>query len=82
MAALVKIGVASLEDAAGKDPEEMYRELCAVDAKRHGPCVRDVFAAVVFHANGDPARPWWEFTLQRKALGEEVHEVRLRHSLR
>jgi hypothetical protein len=64
---LLKLGVARLEDAAGRDPDEMYHELCAIDARRHDPCVRDVFAAVVSHAEGGPARPWWEFTPERKA---------------
>lgn len=64
---LLKLGVSRLEDAAGRDPDEMYHELCALDAKRHDPCVRDVFAAVVSHAEGHPARPWWEFTPERKA---------------
>jgi hypothetical protein len=66
-AELVKLGVTRLEDAAGRDPDEMYHELCAIDAKRHDPCVRDVFAAVVSYADGGPARPWWEFTPERKA---------------
>jgi hypothetical protein len=65
--ALLKLGVSRLEDAAGRDPDEMYRELCALDARRPDPCVRDVFAAVVSHAEGGPARPWWEFTPERKA---------------
>ncbi|MBD0327721.1 MAG: mitomycin resistance protein [Pyrinomonadaceae bacterium] len=73
---LLKLGVTSLEDAVGKDPDEMYHELCAIDAKRYDPCVRDVFAAVVSHADGGPAKPWWEFTPERKARekarGEEV----------
>ena len=64
---LIKLGVTSLEDATGRDPDEMYHELCAIDAKRHDPCVRDIFAAVVSHAEGGPARPWWEFTPERKA---------------
>jgi len=63
---LFKLGIASLRDAAGRDPDEMYHELCALDGKRHDPCVRDVFAAVVTYAEGGPARPWWEFTPQRK----------------
>jgi hypothetical protein len=63
---LLKLGVTRLKDAAGKDPEEMYLELCAIDAKRHDPCVRDVFAAVVSYADGGPAGPWWAFTLERK----------------
>jgi Pathogenicity locus len=68
--ALLKLGVTRLEDTAGKDPDEMYHELCAIDAKRHDPCVRDVFAAVVSYAEGGPAKPWWEFTPERKAREE------------
>jgi hypothetical protein len=63
---LIKLGIMRLEDTVGKDPDEMYHELCALDGKRHDPCVRDVFAAVVSYANGNPARPWWEFTPERK----------------
>ena len=66
-AELVKLGVTRLEDAAGRDPDEMYHELCAIDAKRHDPCMRDIFAAVISYAEGGPARPWWEFTPERKA---------------
>jgi hypothetical protein len=68
--ALLKLGVTRLEDTAGKDPDEMYYELCAIDAKRHDPCVRDVFAAVISYAKGGPARPWWEFTPERKEREE------------
>jgi Pathogenicity locus len=66
-AELIKLGVMRLEDAVGRDSDEMYIELCAIDAKRHDPCVRDIFAAVVSYAEGGPARPWWEFTPERKA---------------
>jgi hypothetical protein len=66
-AVLIKLGITRLQDAAGRDPDEMYHELCAIDAKRHDPCVRDIFTAVVSHAEGGPARPWWEFTPERKA---------------
>jgi pathogenicity locus Cdd1 protein len=66
-AELVKLGVTRLQGAAGRDPDEMYHELCAIDAKRHDPCVRDIFAAVVSYADGGPARPWWDFTPERKA---------------
>ena len=65
-AELIKLGVTRLEGAAGRDPDEMYHQLCAVDARRHDPCVRDVFAAVVSRAEGGPVRPWWEFTPERK----------------
>jgi len=65
-ATLLKLGVVRLQEAAGRDPDEMYEELCAMDAKRHDPCVRDVFAAVVSQAEGHPARSWWEFAPERK----------------
>ena len=71
---LVKLGITSLEKAAGRNSDEMYHELCAIDAKRHDPCVRDVFAAVVSQAEGHPARPWWEFTPERKV--REAREKR------
>jgi len=69
---LLKLGVTRLEDAAGRDPDEMYHELCVLDAKRNDPCVGDVFAAVISYAEGHPARPWWEFTHERKAREAEV----------
>ena len=65
--ALIKLGITRLEDAAGRDPDELYRALCALDRVRHDPCVRDVFAAVLAQANGEEARPWWAFTPERKA---------------
>jgi Pathogenicity locus len=73
---LLKLGIERLEDAAGRDPDEMYQELCAIDARRHDPCVRDVFAAVVSYARGGPARPWWEFTPERKAREAEDRGAR------
>ena len=75
-AGLLKLGVTHLEDAAGRDPGQMYYELCTIDAKRHDLCVRDVFAAVVSFAEGGPARPWWEFTPERKNREAKEHEVR------
>ena len=74
--ALLKLGIARLQDAAGRDPDEMYHELCAIDAKRYDPCVRDIFAAVVSHAEGGPARPWWEFTPERKTRDAVREKVR------
>jgi hypothetical protein len=52
---------------AGRDPDAMYDALCDLDGRRHDPCLRDVFAAVVAYANGEEARPWWAFTPARKA---------------
>lgn len=72
---LMRLGIMCLGDAASKDPDEMYRELCAIDGKRHDPCVRDVFASVVAYAQGGPSRPWWEFTPERKARAREGRDT-------
>ena len=69
---LIRLGITRLEDAAGRDGDEMYGTLCALDGVRHDPCVRDVFAAVVACANGEEARPWWAFTPARKARDGQV----------
>jgi hypothetical protein len=79
---LLKLGIARLQDAAGRDPDEMYYELCALDAKRHDPCVRDVFAAVVSFARGKPARSWWEFTPERKEREAKEREAKEREARR
>src|SRR5690348_9041343 len=63
---LIRLGILRLDDAAGRDPDELYGALCAADGVRHDPCVRDVFASVVAQANGEPPRPWWSFTPERK----------------
>lgn len=68
---LIKLGITRLDDAAGRDPDDLYGALCVLDGVRHDPCVRDVFAAVVDHANGSEARPWWTFTPARKARDGE-----------
>lgn len=64
---LIRLGITRPEEAAGRDPDALYHALCALDGRRHDPCVRDVFAAVVAYANGEGARPWWTFTPARKA---------------
>lgn len=63
---LIALGILSRADAAGKDPDAPYETLCALDGVRHDPCVRDVFAAVVASADGEPAQPWRVDSRRRK----------------
>ncbi len=63
---LLRLGIHAPGDLAGGDPVELYERLCALDGTRHDPCVLDVFTSAVAQANGDPARPWWEFSRERK----------------
>jgi hypothetical protein len=63
---LLRLGVTSPRQLARRDPVRMYATLCRLDGVRHDPCLLDVFAAIVAHARGGPARPWWEFSRARK----------------
>lgn len=64
---LIRLGVERERDLRGRDAEDLYRRLCDIDRRRHDPCVLDTLIAVVDHANGAPARPWWEYSRERKA---------------
>jgi hypothetical protein len=64
---LLRLDVRSAEDLRGRDPDELFERLCALDGRRHDPCLLDTFVAAVAYADGGPARPWWEFSRERKA---------------
>ncbi|MFP7722022.1 helix-hairpin-helix domain-containing protein [Lysobacter sp. A3-1-A15] len=65
----------------GRDPVQLYVDLCTATGRRHDPCVLDTFMAVVAFAERDDARPWWSFTAGRQAAWPGV-EARLPPALR
>jgi len=66
-AKLARLGIDQPSDLRGRDPDELFERLCMLDGCRHDPCLLDTFAAAVSYADGGPARPWWEFSRERKA---------------
>jgi hypothetical protein len=60
------LGVARPEDLRGRDPYALYDELCRVTKQRHDPCLLDTFIAAVRFMGGEPAKPWWTYTAERK----------------
>ncbi len=64
---LERLDIASADDLRGRDPHELFERLCALDGQRHDPCLLDTFVAAVDYAGGAPARPWWEYSRERKA---------------
>lgn len=63
-----RIGIQSAQDLLGRDPYVMYEELCGTTGQRHDPCVLDVFIAATRFMSGEPARPWWKYTPERKRI--------------
>ena len=66
-AKLRRLDIDSPEDLRGLDGEDLFERLCALDGRRHDPCLLDTFVAAVDYANGAPARPWWEYSRERIA---------------
>ena len=60
------LGIHNPSQLVGQCPFEMYDRLCKKTAKRHDPCVIDVFISVTRFMAGDEPRPWWEYTEERK----------------
>ncbi len=74
---LIQLGIEQPDQLKGQDAEQLFDRLCALDGRRHDPCLLDTFVAAVDHANGAPARPWWEYSRQRKAreAGQPVQDL-------
>jgi len=60
------IGIDHPRKLIGKEPFELYEELCIRSGKRHDPCVIDVFMSVIHFMEGGDPLPWWSFTYERK----------------
>ena len=65
------LGFESPSDLTNQDPYTLYSNLCELTGKRHDPCLLDVFISAVSFCNGNPPKPWWKFTAERKARLEK-----------
>lgn len=62
------LGIHQPGQLAGECPFELYEMLCEKTGARHDPCVIDVFMSVTRFMDGEEARPWWNYTAERKRL--------------
>jgi hypothetical protein len=60
------LGVTQPQDLIGRDPYALYDELCRLTKQWHDPCLLDTFIAAVRFMSGEPAKPWWAYTRERK----------------
>ena len=69
---LERVGITQTRQLAGRDAIEIYDEMCAASGRRLDPCLLDTVMSAVEQADGGPARPWWDYTAERKRklLGE------------
>lgn len=71
------VGISRPRDLIGRDPYAMYEELCRKTEKRQDPCVLDVFISAVRFMQGEPERPWWAYTQERKRTLASVQGPRM-----
>jgi hypothetical protein len=63
---LRQLGITSPGDLLGRDPYAIYDDLCRITGQRHDPCLLDTFIAAVRYMAGEPKKPWWKYTAERK----------------
>jgi hypothetical protein len=63
---LHQLGINVPADLPGRDPYAMYDVLCRITGKRHDPCLLDTFIAAGRFMEGEPKKPWWNYTAERK----------------
>jgi hypothetical protein len=68
------LGYKEPSELAGQDPYIIYKKLCSLTHKRHDPCLLDIFISAISFCNGNPAKPWWEFTAERKAKIKKTNQ--------
>ena len=65
---LRQLGITMPDNLPGRDPYAMYDELCGITGQRHDPCLLDTFIAAVRFMEGEPKKPWWKYTAERKRV--------------
>ena len=60
------LGLTQPIELTGKDPYQMYEDLCNATHTRIDPCVIDIFISAVRYMEGEPPKKWWEYTAERK----------------
>lgn len=65
---LRQLGIAEPADLLDRDPYEMFDALSRLTGQRHDPCLLDTFIAAVRYMQGEPKKPWWKYTTERKKV--------------
>jgi Pathogenicity locus len=65
---LGQVGITQTRQLAGRDAVEIYEEMCAESGRRLDPCLLDTVMSAVEQADGGTARPWWDYTAERKRM--------------
>ncbi|MFN8668683.1 MAG: helix-hairpin-helix domain-containing protein [Gemmatimonadaceae bacterium] len=62
------LGFTAPAQLKGQDPMLLYDRLCELTRTRQDPCVLDTLMSITRFMDGGRARPWWDYTDERKQL--------------
>ena len=65
---LRKINIFTPVQLKDQNPFFLYQQMCASANKKINPCLIDILMAAIYFVHGNPEKPWWEFTAQRKKI--------------
>ena len=63
---LALLGIKAPAQLKGKSAYKLYDQLCEASGARHDPCMLDTFISIVRFMDREAARPWWDYTEERK----------------
>jgi len=69
---LKMIDIHSPEQLAGRDPLQLYRDICNKSGKRQDPCLMDVMISIIRFMDGEEPQPWWAYTEERRHRFDQV----------
>jgi Pathogenicity locus len=67
---LRSIGIERPDQLKIREPLDVFNELANVMGHRHDPCLLDVLISAKRFLEGEPAKPWWSYTNERRMLLE------------
>jgi hypothetical protein len=66
------LGIRSVTDLIGKNPEVLYKQLCVEAGQKLDRCILYVFRCAVYFASHENHNPellkWWNWSDQKKSL--------------
>lgn len=63
-----RVGIVRVDELVGRDPVEVYEQMCVRDGVGHDRCLLDTIMSAVDQSEGKPGRRWWEYTEDRTRL--------------
>ncbi|MDE2421717.1 MAG: helix-hairpin-helix domain-containing protein [Gammaproteobacteria bacterium] len=60
------LGIFEPAQLIGKDPYQLFEDLCLKTGTQIDPCMLDTFISITRFMNGEPPQPWWHYTVERK----------------